>query len=84
MWLNSTNQIPKAMTITVNHPNGKERKQLRMERTGNNWTNTQWGQWKDDDWTREHRAAEVGMTEDEAKLEQQQWLADMLGMGWTL
>ncbi len=70
-------------TTTLTHASGKERKQLRTEKKGSEWTTTQWGQWKDDDWAQEHRADQTwGRSEAEADKQRESWTKELQQLGW--
>ena len=72
------------MKTTMNHSNGKSRKQFRMEEQSNGtFMNTQWESWKGEEWTREHRSNETSMSKEECEKEQEEWTETMMEMGFT-
>jgi len=67
---------------TFKSKTGKEKKQLRLEQEGRDWTTTQWSKWKEDDWSKEHRSDQTWGTKDEMEQRLEEMSEELESLGW--
>ncbi len=74
------------MATTLTTGSEKQRKQLRTQKQSDGrWETTEWGSWKGEEWTREHRTTERAWnTKTEADQARQKLTAELLENGWRL